>query len=107
MAETSIDSVDYDPLGALIGIWKGDKGVDRGPEPDGVEREFTVSAEAGLPKCGILRAPLMFKQVKTTAFKHTLKVCGDDMSDPGSTILDMYDKTDSDHNDVNTRVRVA
>ncbi|MEH6567926.1 MAG: heme-binding beta-barrel domain-containing protein [Halioglobus sp.] len=34
---TTIDGVNYGPLAALIGTWKGDKGVDRAPEPDGEE----------------------------------------------------------------------
>jgi hypothetical protein len=36
--ETTIDGINYGPLAALIGEWKGDKGVDRAPEPDGEER---------------------------------------------------------------------
>jgi hypothetical protein len=35
---TTIDGVNYGPLAALIGVWKGDKGIDRAPEPDGEER---------------------------------------------------------------------
>jgi hypothetical protein len=35
---TTIDGVNYGPLAVLIGTWKGDKGVDRAPEPDGDER---------------------------------------------------------------------
>ncbi|MEH6589468.1 MAG: heme-binding beta-barrel domain-containing protein [Halioglobus sp.] len=35
---TTIDGVNYGPLAALIGVWQGDKGVDRAPEPDGEER---------------------------------------------------------------------
>ena len=31
------DNIDYGPLEGLIGIWKGNKGVDLAPEPDGVE----------------------------------------------------------------------
>lgn len=30
--------IDYGPLAGLIGTWKGDKGLDVAPEPDGVER---------------------------------------------------------------------
>lgn len=33
-----VDGIDYGPLAGLIGTWKGDKGVDRAPEPDGEER---------------------------------------------------------------------
>ena len=35
---TTIEGVNYGPLAALIGVWKGDKGIDRAPEPDGEER---------------------------------------------------------------------
>lgn len=35
----SEDYRDYGPLAALIGNWRGDKGLDVAPEPDGVERE--------------------------------------------------------------------
>jgi hypothetical protein len=31
------DKIDYGPLTELIGTWKGDKGVDLAPEPDGNE----------------------------------------------------------------------
>ncbi len=30
-------NVDYGPLTGLIGVWKGDKGLDIAPEPDGTE----------------------------------------------------------------------
>lgn len=35
-----IDGIDYGPLAGLIGTWKGDKGVDRAPEPGGEERNL-------------------------------------------------------------------
>jgi hypothetical protein len=35
MTNTVIDGVDYGPLALLIGRWKGDKGMDISPEPDG------------------------------------------------------------------------
>ncbi|PTU32850.1 heme-binding beta-barrel domain-containing protein [Stenotrophobium rhamnosiphilum] len=35
-----IDGVNYGPLAGLIGTWKGDKGVDRAPEPGGEERNL-------------------------------------------------------------------
>ena len=38
MSSTEIDGIDYGPLAALVGVWKGDKGVDRAPEPEGEER---------------------------------------------------------------------
>lgn len=40
MSDTVIDGLDYGPLAALVGVWKGDKGVDRAPEPDGEERNL-------------------------------------------------------------------
>jgi len=46
---TTIDGINYGPLAALVGIWKGDKGVDRAPEPHGEERNpyyETISFEA-------------------------------------------------------------
>jgi hypothetical protein len=30
-----IDGLDYGPIGALVGTWVGDKGVDTSPEPGG------------------------------------------------------------------------
>jgi len=35
---TTIDGVNYGPLAVLIGVWEGDKGVDRAPEPNAEER---------------------------------------------------------------------
>ena len=34
------DDVDYGPLKDLIGTWKGDKGIDVAPEPDGAENNL-------------------------------------------------------------------
>lgn len=186
------DGVNYGPLAALIGTWRGDKGVDRAPEPDGEERNpyyetivfeaagdvtnaeqqtlsvvryhqevrrksndkvfhdqvgywlwdpaddtivetftiprgvavvaggklgqpadlaqelvFAVAADASSPQFGIVQAPFMFKQAKTTAFSHTITVLGDEMRYTESTILDIYDKIAYDHKDVNTLRRVG
>jgi hypothetical protein len=35
---TTIDGIDYGPLHQLIGSWRGDKGLDVAPEPDGEEK---------------------------------------------------------------------
>ena len=190
--QMSSDGVNYGPLAALIGTWRGDRGVDRAPEPDGEERNpyyetivfeaagdvtnaeqqtlsvvryhqevrrksndkvfhdqvgywlwdpaddtivetftiprgvavvaggkmgqpadlsqelvFAVAADASSPQFGIVQAPFMFKQAKTTAFSHTIKVLGDEMRYTESTILDIYDKTAYDHKDVNTLRRVG
>lgn len=34
---SEIIEIDYGPLNGLIGVWKGDKGLDVAPEPDGTE----------------------------------------------------------------------
>jgi len=34
---SDIKELDYGPLAELIGVWKGDKGLDVAPEPDGEE----------------------------------------------------------------------
>ena len=39
MSETIIAGVDFGPLACLIGKWKGDKGLDIAPEPDGSEEQ--------------------------------------------------------------------
>jgi len=189
---TIIDGINYGPLAALIGIWEGDQGVDRAPEPDGEERNpyyerivfqaagdvtnadkqtlsvvryhevvtrksnnkvfhdqvgywlwdpadntivetftiprgvavvaggtlapaadpaqelvFEVAADASSPQFGIVQAPFMFKQAKTTAFTHTLTVKGDEMHYSESTMLDIYGKKSYDHKDVNTLRRVG
>ncbi|WP_200821205.1 heme-binding beta-barrel domain-containing protein [Oceanicoccus sp. KOV_DT_Chl] len=35
MSSTIINSVDFGPLAGLVGLWKGDKGMDIAPESDG------------------------------------------------------------------------
>jgi len=43
------NDIDYGPLTGLIGIWKGNKGLDVAPEPDGVENNpyyETITFEA-------------------------------------------------------------
>ena len=184
---TTIDGINYGPLAALVGIWKGDKGVDRAPVPEGDERNpyyetirfeaagdvtnaeqqtlsivryhqvvsrksndevfhdqvgywlwdpaddtivetftiprgvavvaggklaqprdlalelvFEVSAEAGSAEFGIVQAPFMFRQARTTAFTHTLKVHGDVMQYSETTLLDIYGKHNYEHRDLNT-----
>ena len=73
-------------------------------QPDDLQQElvFEVAADAASPEFGIVQAPFMFRQAKTTAFRHTLTVQGDVMRYSESTILDIYDKTAYDHKDVNT-----
>ena len=109
-AHTIIDGIDDDPLAALVETWRGDKGVDIVPEPDGQDRNpyyetivFDVAADAR----GIVQAPFMFKQAPTTAFRHTITVKGDNMRYTENTVLDIYDKQSFDHRDLNTLSRVS
>ncbi len=48
---TETDTVDYGPLAGLIGVWKGNNGLDIAPEPDDIERspfyEVVVFEAAG------------------------------------------------------------
>jgi hypothetical protein len=66
------------------------------------ELVFEVAANAGSSQCGIVQAPFMFEQARTTAFRHTIAVKGDEMRYSQSTTLDIYDKKSYDHSDVNT-----
>lgn len=77
--------------------------------PTGPDQElvFEVAADAASPEFGIVQAPFMFKQAKTTAFTHTLTVQGDGMSYSEITVLDIYDKTGYQHKDVNTLQRTG
>lgn len=40
MTDSVIDGIDYGPLALLVGVWEGDKGVDKAPEKDGEERNL-------------------------------------------------------------------
>lgn len=71
------------------------------------ELVFKVAADANSPQFGIVQAPFMFKQARTTAFTHKITVKGDEMRYSESTILDIYDKKSYDHSDVNTLRRVS
>ncbi|MFV0277498.1 MAG: heme-binding beta-barrel domain-containing protein [Parahaliea sp.] len=189
MSEQSIiDGIDYGPLAALLGVWKGGRGVDRAPEPDGEERNpyyETITFEAAgdvtnyekqvlsvvryhqlvsrksndkvfhdqvgfwlwdpatgdlmesfaIPRAvavvasgilarpaslsdelvfsvscelqGIAQSPIMYDKARTTAFTHTLTVRGDQMRYTETTLLDIYEKRDYEHTDVNTLTRVG
>ena len=77
------------------------------PDEAGQESVFEVAADANSPEFGIVQAPFMFKQAKTTAFSHTITVKGDEMRYSESTVLDIYDKKSYDHSDVNTLRRTG
>lgn len=189
---TTIDGIDYGPLAGLVGTWKGDRGMDVAPEPDGEENspyyetiEFVaagdvtnaeqqtlsivryhqvvrrksndevfhdqvgywlwdpadnsivetfviprgvavvaggsaappaakgdevtleVASAAGSDEYGVVQAPFMFKQAKTTGFTHKLTVAGDAMSYSETTLLDIYDKKSYEHTDENSLRRVG
>lgn len=38
MGEKDAENIDYGPIATLVGTWRGDKGMDISPEPDGVEK---------------------------------------------------------------------
>lgn len=71
------------------------------------ELVYTVKADASSPEFGIIQAPFMFKQAKTTAFTHTVTVNGDEMHYSQTTLLDIYGKKSYEHTDVNTLHRVV
>ncbi|HEY6131865.1 MAG TPA: heme-binding beta-barrel domain-containing protein [Halioglobus sp.] len=71
------------------------------------ELVFNVAADANSPQFGIIQAPFMFKQARTTAFTHTMTVNGDEMRYSESTLLDIYHVKSYDHTDVNTLRRVS
>ena len=77
------------------------------PADLGQEVVFEVSADASSGECGIVQAPFMFKQAKTTAFKHELKVVGDSMFYSQTTFLDIYGKHSYEHTDENTLNRAS
>ena len=41
---TNPKPIDYGPLAALIGTWRGDRGMDVAPDPDGGEWDGNVGA---------------------------------------------------------------
>ena len=71
------------------------------------EVELSVAAETGSLEFGIVQAPFMFQQAKTTGFTHTITVKGDELRYTQSTMLDIYEKTNYDHKDVSTLTRVS
>jgi hypothetical protein len=77
------------------------------PTATGEKVVFTVSADAGSSECGIVQAPFMFKQAKTTGFRHEVTITGDAMSYSQTTVLDIYGKESYQHTDENTLRRVS
>ena len=181
-------TVDYGPLAQLIGTFKGDKGLDIAPDPDGTEEnhfyETIVFSEAGyavnaeeqklavlhyylivnrksddaiihnqtgywmwdkvenqviqsiaIPRAvclmaagtaetqsngdvlvdvktdaqsdawGIIQAPFMHKKAKTTSFKHTMSIKGNELHYNETTMVDIYGKS-FEHTDTNTLTKV-
>ena len=185
---TTIDGVDYGPLHQLIGSWRGEKGLDVAPEPDGEDKHayydeitfypsgpaenaeeqqlvtvryhqvvrkrnngkifhdqighwiyepatglvvhslsipravcllaggtvqqngdetlFEVSATAGSDSFGIAQSPFMLEKAKTTDFRISLRVGGDQLSYEETTSLDIYGRK-FEHTDRNELIRVV
>jgi hypothetical protein len=185
---TVIDGVDYGPLHQLLGTWRGEKGLDTAPVPDGEDKNgyydeitfvpsgavenaeeqklvsvryhqlvrkrnngkvfhdqighwiyepltdmithslsipravcllaggklertgaetvFHVEASAGSDDFGIVQTPFMLEKAKTTAFRITLKISGDEMSYEETTSLAIYGRQ-FEHTDGNSLIRVV
>ena len=172
--------IDYGPLSGLIGTFKGDKGLDIAPDPDGTEKnayyESIVFTPAGdvtnaeeqtlvalhyhqvvsrksnnevfhdqtgywmwdkskdeifqsiaIPRVvcvlasgkaesegnsqtvlnvstdvsGVLQSPFMHKRAKTTSFKQTMTLTGDELHYHETTMVDIYGNS-FEHTDTNT-----
>jgi hypothetical protein len=77
------------------------------PADPSQELVFEVAADSNSPEFGIVQAPFMFRQAKTTAFTHTITVKGDQMRYSETTVLDIYNRKSYDHTDVNTLRRIG
>lgn len=71
---------------------------------DSPDQEMVFNVVAG-PE-GIVQAPFLFKQARTTRFSHTITVKGDQMRYTETTVLDIYGKKSYDHVDLNTLSRI-
>lgn len=181
-------TTDYGPLTKLIGTFKGDKGLDIAPDPDGIEEnkfyETIVFSEAGcvvnaeeqrlsvlhyhlvvnrisddevihnqtgywmwdkennkviqsiaIPRavcllaegtytvkengdvtinvqtdvlsqsCGIIQSQFMHKKAKTTSFKHTLTIKGNELYYHETTMVDIYGNS-FEHTDTNKLTKI-
>ena len=185
---TSINGVDYGPLYQLIGSWRGEKGLDVAPEPEGEDKLayydeitfmpsgpaenaeeqnlvtvryhqlvrkrkngkifhdqtghwiyepatgmivhslsipravcvlaggkleqqgdasiFQVEATAGSDTFGVVQSPFMLEKAKTTAFRMTLRVSGDELSYEETTSLEIYGRK-FEHTDGSKLIRVV
>lgn len=54
MIDTVIEGIDYGPLAAMVGLWKGDKGMDVAPESDGTIEENPFFEELLIEAAGDL-----------------------------------------------------
>ena len=59
-------------------------------QQNGAETVFAVAATQGSESFGIVQSPFMLEKARTTAFKMTLTVAGDEMSYEETTSLDIY-----------------
>ncbi|MFT7184749.1 MAG: hypothetical protein ACI84K_000115 [Pseudohongiellaceae bacterium] len=72
----------------------------------GQQTSFSVSANKGSLRWGIIESEFMRKKASTTAFEQVLKVEGDRLSYRQTTLIDIYGKKQFKHNDENTLQKV-
>ena len=103
--------VDFGPLAGLIGVWQGDKGMDKSPDPDGTEEnpyfetiDFTAGGDLGNTESqvlwGVYYPPFLQKNAKTIAFRQKLNLNNGKMTFPETTMLDIYGRN-FEHTDEN------
>ncbi len=66
---------------------------------------FEVATDVDQRDYGILQPPFMAQQARTTAFSHSVTVAGDELQYSQTTSLDIYNKRDYPHKDINTLQR--
>ena len=74
-------------------------------EQNGAETIFRVEATAGSETFGIVQSPFMLQKARTTAFKMTLRISGDELHYEETTSLDIYGRQ-FEHTDGCTLARV-
>ena len=67
--------------------------------------EINVKTDANSDSWGIIQAPFMHKKAKTTSFKHTMTIKGNELYYTETTMVDIYGKS-FEHIDTNTLTKV-
>ena len=75
-------------------------------EQQGDESIFQVEATAGSDTFGVVQSPFMLEKAKTTAFRMTLRVSGDELSYEETTSLEIYGRK-FEHTDGSRLIRVV